>query len=135
MNKATFKPVSRDIAQRLADFICSKNVGKSVAINGETYRLDYISRNSSQFFRSRGLSAYFRVGRSVVRISDHWSKSKGHERSRKLNCVSISGKQWELAGRSEKIYLSWQSGKYPWVLLAGRCGLSSLNKTCDHFTS
>jgi hypothetical protein len=134
-NKATFKPLDKSTAQKLADLICVKNLNGTFDVDGKSYTLVYVSRNSSQFFRSRGLSAYFKVGRSIVRVSDHWAKSEGFERSRKLNCGSISGKLWEIEAGAEKVLTSWRAGKYSWELLAGICGLSRLNKTCDHFTA
>lgn len=135
MTTATFKPLPRHIAQALADFITVKNLNQSVEIDSKAYTLVFISHNTSAFWRSRGLSAYFKTGRSIVRVSDHWAASEGYDRSRKLNCGSISGKKWVLTGKAEKVSATWRAGKYPWELLAGTCGLSSLNKTCDHFSA
>jgi hypothetical protein len=133
--KATFKPIDTSIAQKLADLISAKNLNRSFDIDGKTYTLVYISLNKCTFFRSRGLSAYFKTGRSIVRISDHWAKSQGFDRSYKLNCGSIAGKFWELKGGADKVFTNWHCGKYRWELLAGICGLTKLNKTCDHFTA
>ena len=135
MTTAKFKPIPRETADRLIGFIDRRNLGKSVEIDGKTYTLDFISHNSSAFFKSRGLSVYFRVNRSIVRISDHWAASVGNDRSRKLNCGSISGKCWVMDGVCERLSCSTYAGKYPFVMLAGICGLTALNKTCDHFTA
>lgn len=130
----TFRPIPDTIANQLLEFATRPRIGKSIDIEGETYTLDYISQNSNRFFQSRGMSVYYRVGRSVVRISDHWSASNHHPRSRKLNCGSISGQFWGIDNSSANT-LSWgrYAGQYAWVMLAGRAGLSRLNKTCDHW--
>jgi hypothetical protein len=135
MTTAKFKPIPRETANRLIGFIDRRNLGKSTEIDGKTYTLDFISHNSNAFFKARGLSVYFRVGRSIVRISDHWAASVGNERSRKLNCGSISGKSWTMDGASERLPCFTYAGKYPFVMLAGICGLNSLNKTCGHFAA
>lgn len=132
---AKFKPIDPALAKKLLAFVGRPNLGHAVEIDGVTYTLVYISQNSSAFFRSRGLSVYFKTGRSIVRISDHWSESIGNDRSRKLNCGSISGKIWVMAGATARIEFGKYAGKYPWVMLAGKCGLTSLNKTCDHFSA
>lgn len=134
MPSAKFSPIRPELARELLTFVSAANVGKAIEIEGKTYRLDHISRNSSRFFQSRGLSIYFRTGRSVIRISDHWGASVGNEKSRKLNCGSISGKFWTLAGPTDRLSFDRWAGKYPWVMLAGICGLASLNKTCDHWS-
>ena len=132
---ANFKPVSRDIAAELLDFVAAKNVGKSVVVDGEAYELVYISKNSSAFHKSRGLSVYFKSGKSIIRISDHWGSSEGYGKSRKLNCGLISGKDWRLVGKAEKVFCSTYAGRFPFEMLAGKCGLSALNKTCEHFSA
>lgn len=131
---ATFKHIDSNLAKALIAFIDRRNLGKSVDVDGKSYRLDYISHNSSAYWQSRGLSVYFRCGRSIIRISDHWSQSNGFDRSKKLNCGSISGKWWtiENAGAA-KLYCSKYAGKFPFEMLAGICGLSALNKECDHW--
>lgn len=134
MSKVTFRQIPDTIANALLDFASRPNIGKSIDVAGETYTLDYISQNSSRFFQSRGISVYFRVGRSVVRISDHWCQSNRHDRSRKLNCGSISGQFWRIENRDAgTLFWGRYSGAYPWVMLAGRAGLNVLNKTCDHW--
>lgn len=132
---AKFKPIDPVLAQKLLAFVDRRNLEKAVEIDGTTYTLVYISQNSSAFFQSRGLSVYFKTGRSIIRISDHWAKSVGNDKSRKLNCGSISGKTWIMDGETQRISFDKYSGKYPWVMLAGKCGLTSLNKTCDHFSA
>lgn len=133
---ATFHEIPHDLARQLVDFIDRRNLGKSVTIDGVDYTLDFISHNTSAFFRSRGLSVYFRTGRSVIRISDHWSRSSHFERSRKLNCGSISGKTWEIENKSgRKVQCARYAGRFPFEMLAGRCGLSVLNRECDHWSA
>lgn len=130
----TFKQIPDSVAMQLLEFATRPRIGKSIEIEGEIYTLDFISQNSNRFFQSRGLSIYYRVGRSVVRISDHWSQSNHKPRSRKLNCGSISGQSWGIDNASPDT-LCWgrYAGQYPWVMLAGRAGLARLNKTCEHW--
>lgn len=130
---ATFKKINSKVARQLVDFIDRRNLGKAVVIDGKEYVLDHISHNPSGFFNSRGLSVYFRVGKSIVRISDHWAASpEAFARSRKLNCGHISGKQW-VTEAVEKVYCHKYAGRFPFEMLAGICGLSVLNKECDHW--
>lgn len=131
---ATFKQIPADLARHLISFVDRRNLGKSIDIGGKAYTLDHISHNTSAFWRSRGLSVYFRTGRSVIRLSDHWSKSNGFERSRKLNCGLISGQDWQIENRDmNKLYCEKYAGRFPFEMLAGKCGLSKLNKTCEHW--
>jgi len=132
-----FKRVSPKLAHQLLEFASQKNIGKQIHVDGEQYRLDYISRSSSQFHRSRGLSVYYRHHRSVIRISDHWSASSHFPRSRKLNCGFIDTHRWEIKNRlSDKVEChKFSAGKYPFVLLAGKAGLSTLNRSCEHWRS
>jgi len=131
---ATFTEIPADIANQLVAFIDRRNLGRAIEIDGTSYTLDFISHNTNAFFQSRGLSVYFRAGRSVIRISDHWSSSTGFERSRKLNCGSISGKQWNIDNRSgRKVFCPKYAGRFPFEMLAGRCGLTVLNRECDHW--
>lgn len=130
-----WKPVPYELVETLLAFVHANNVGKAIAVDGVEYVLDHISHNTNAFWRSRGLSVYYRVGRSVIRISDHWSKTNHHPRSRKLNCGAIAGAWWELADTTatQPHAFSYRSGKYPWKLLAGKAGLSKLNKSVDHW--
>lgn len=130
-----FNRISPDIAARLLDFASHKNIGKDVQISGEKYTVEHISRSSSKYHKSRGLSVYFRHKRSVVRISDHWSSSNHFSRSKKLNCGFIDNHSWQINNRADdKIECSkFSAGKYPFVMLAGMAGLSLLNKTCEHW--
>lgn len=132
-NTAIFQPIASALTLALLDFVGAKNLNKTVEIDGKSYTLVFISKNSSAFFRSRGLSVYFKTGRSIIRISDHWAASVGNDKSRKLNCGGISGNRWIMTKSAPRIYFGRFCGKYPWVMLAGKCGLRSLNRTCDHF--
>lgn len=134
MPTATFKQIPNDLANKLLAFVDRRNLGKSTEIDGVSYTLDHISQNSSKFWKSRGLSVYFRAGRSVIRISDHWSKSTGNDRSRKLNCGFIGDCQWFIDNDGgAPLSLDKYAGKFPWKMLAGKCSLATLNKTCDHW--
>lgn len=131
---AKFREIPTAVARELIGFIDRRNIGKSLEIDGVSYTLDYISHNSSAFWRSRGLSVYFRTRRSVIRISDHWSSSNGFERSRKLNCGPISGKTWVIDNTSRTRLACFKyAGRFPFEMLAGICGLSVLNRECDHW--
>lgn len=131
---ATFQEIPAPLAMALIDFIDRRNIGKSIEFEGVEYVLDFISHNTSAFFQSRGLSVYFRTGRSVIRISDHWSASNHNARSGKLNCGLISGKRWEIDNRStRKLACFRYAGRFPFQMLAGKCGLSVLNRECDHW--
>lgn len=132
---AVFKEIDSNLAYTLLNFASYKNLGKTIDINGVNYTLDYISMHRRGFGGSRGLSVYFTVGRSVIRISDHWSKTNHHPRSRKFNCRQIDSAWWELDDKSKDTieFSKLSAGKYPWVLKAGICGKSKLNKTVPHW--
>lgn len=131
-----FKEIDKNLALKLLDFVSPKNLNKSITIDGVEYIFDFMSKNSSQFWKSRGLSVYFKTNKSIIRISDHWAKSNYNEKSRKLNCGSIGGKTWIIDNKTdEKIIFFKYAGKYPWAMLAGKAGLSKLNKSADHWSS
>lgn len=131
---ATFRQIPAKLATQLLDFVHQRNIGKSVNIDGQRYTLDHISKNSSKFYRGRSLSIYFRTGRSVIRISDHWSQSNGNDRSVKLNCRFIDEHWWAIDNDgSAPLSFGRYTSRFPWRMLAGKCGLSTLNKTCDHW--
>ena len=128
-----FKSIDEKLATELLDFAQYSNIGQITEIDGASYKLDHISRSSSSFFKSRGLSIYYRHKKSVIRISDHWSASVGNDRSRKLNCGLIDGHKW-IVSKSEKVEThKFGGGKYAFQMLAGIAGLSTLNKTCEHW--
>lgn len=129
--EATFKGVPPRIGRQLARFAVPKNIGKTVKIDGETYTLDHVSAGSNSFFRSRGFSAYYRVKKSIVRVSDHWSRSNGAPKSRKLNCLRIGSCVWNIDNRVEDIFetAAWMSGKWDYRLIVGRCGLASMKRS------
>ncbi|WP_216395547.1 hypothetical protein [Arcanobacterium phocae] len=127
-----FKQVPAELAIQLMDFVNANNIGKAITIDDVEYTLDFISRNSSRFFQSRGLSVYFRVDRSVIRISDHWAETN-ETRSRKFNCGTIDGHRWTLANTEAPFEHTYRAGKYPHRLLAGKASLVKLNADCDHW--
>lgn len=149
----TFKPIPATLANKLLTFAQRKNIGKQTEIDGSVYTLDHMSIGTSAYFRSRSCSIYYRVNRSVIRISDHWSHTPDHPRSRKLNCGEIRGRWqhhydddgyhtetrwkpgviWQLPAGAERIQWTSYTGKYPWELYAGSAGLTVLNKSTDHW--
>lgn len=132
----TFTEIDDRITVALLQFAERKHVGKPITIDGVDYTLDGIFHSTSQFFRSRGLSIYFRTGRSIVRISDHWSRSNHHPRSRKFNCGPLGGYAawWVIDNRSPaRVSFDRYAGKYPWTMLAGRAGLTAVNKSVPHW--
>lgn len=130
----TFTQIDNTVAQQLLDFACRKNLGREITIEGKNYQLDYISRTFNAYHRARGLSIYYRVERSVVRLSDHWSKSKNNDRSRKFNCGFIDDQFWILNNKhSDFLLMTRYSGKYPFKILAGKAGLNQLNQHCEHW--
>ena len=136
MSVVTFREVDDSLAQSLLAFATRKNIGQGLEIDGVDYTLDGIFQSSSAFWRSRGLSIYYRTGRSIIRISDHWSRSNHHARSRKFNCGCIGGHNalWCIDNKSPaRLSLDRWGGKYPWLMLAGRAGLIQLNKSVPHW--
>lgn len=73
-----FQEIPNELAHKLLDFASKTRIGRTIEIDGKLYRLDHISQNSSRFFKSRGMSVYYRVDRSIIRISDHWCASNHH---------------------------------------------------------
>lgn len=130
-----WRAVPDDLARALLEFANHRNLGKTLEVEGATYVLDYISRSSSSFHVSRGLSVYYRTKRSVIRISDHWTASRGFPRSRKLNCGPIDRYWWYVKNRpGESIsFAGLGAGKYPFRMIAGIAGLAVLNKSCPHW--
>lgn len=143
-----FQPIDKNLAYELLDFATHGKIGQSLTIDNVTYKLDHISIGTSQFWRSRSASVYYRTGRSVIRISDHWSANPSRPRSRKANCGEIGGKwEWSEDGSdqfwksgatwtidtSESLEWSRYTRKYPWVMHAGKAGLSVLNRSVSHW--
>lgn len=128
---ANFRPLDLAVAEELVNFAATRrNIGKSIELAGRSFTLDHISHNTSAFWKSRGLSIYFQSDRSVVRISDHWSQSRGNPRSRKLNCGRISSSYWTIRNRPGEFVLchSHSAGKYPYKMLAGILGLTGFER-------
>lgn len=136
MTTANFKQIDDALANQLLAFVRTNNIGKSITIDGKIYTLDHISQSSSQFFQSRSISIYFRTGRSIIRISDHWSRSNHHPKSRKFNCGSLGGHfcQWVIDDKTPTtLDCTYRCGKFAHKMLAGICGLTVLNKTAPHW--
>lgn len=129
----TFKQIDDDLARTLMGFVHGRNLGKSITVGGKEYTLDHISYSKRRF--GRGISVYFTVDRSVIRISDHWSESNGHARSRKLNCGQVADAYWTIENDADRPLLEWdyRAGRFPHRVLAGRAGKSVLNKSVDHW--
>lgn len=148
---ADFKEIPSAVVDKLVDFAYRKNIGKSISIDGKTYTLNFISESSSAFFHSRCVSIYYKTGSSIVRLSDHWSSSNGFAKSRKMNCGPIGkGKKevdkfgevsyggapyWNLKNKTQDYTPCnrFGFGKYGTKIFGGICGLSVLNKECDHW--
>lgn len=130
--RGVFRPLDASVARELIEFSCSsRNVGKSVDVLGKTYTLEHISRSTSAFWKSRGISLYFRTGRSVVRISDHWSETNGMDRSRKFNCGKIGSSFWKIDNHGDDDIIetySHSAGRFPHRVLAGVCSMRSLER-------
>lgn len=129
----TFRQIEDELATTLMNFVHSKNIGKTTTIEGREYTLDYISHNKGHMGRS--ISVYFTVARSVIRISDHWSETRGHPKSQKLNCGRIDQTYWALKNDPNRPLLehSYLAGKYPHRLMAGIAGKTALNRTVHHW--
>lgn len=131
---AVFQEVDPKVARALIATIDRRNLGKTFEVAGVSYTLDFISQHTSAFWRSRGLSVYFRTTTHVVRISDHWAKSEHYPQSRKLNCGSVSGKSWTITNSpNSKLYIHKYAGRFPFEVLAGSCSLAELRQDCDHW--
>jgi len=98
----------------------SKNKGTIYSPKYGTLTVDYESERKNAFFESRSLSYYF-VSENrdfVIRISDHWSKSK-ELKSRKLNCGYIRSCFWTNYGQAFRYEMAGQ--KYASIFIAGIC--------------
>ena len=130
----TFKQVDSTLAIKLLAFVDRRNIGPAIKIDGVDYKMDYISQNSSAFFKSRGMSVYFLAEGDVIRISDHWAFSNFYPRSHKLNCISVSGHRWGIDNSPDsKLYCLRYTGRFPFEMLAGRASLEELSQSCDHW--
>lgn len=127
-----FKPIEPALAAELMGFVHAKNINQSITIDGTEYTLDFISHNTNARRQSRSLSVYFSVGRSIIRISDHWSES-AYSRSQKLNCGQIDSAWWTALKSEAFSYDGYRAGRYPWKLLAGIAGKTALNKSVPHW--
>ena len=127
--RAEFRPLDRAVAKVLVEFASGRRVGKTITVEGQDYTLTHISESYNAFWHSRGLSVYYRRGRSVVRISDHWSRSRHHQRSRKLNCGPIATCFWTIADNADTLFETYhRSGRYPRRMMGGVLGVNGFRK-------
>ena len=99
-------------------FKTKSGIEYELIFDGEAKRYHFVKKRSlSMYFRKKG-------SKSIIRISDHWSKSK-YTKSKKLNCGSIRTCYWTLENvAAERFEFSgFASGKYAWVFMAGVCAL------------
>ncbi len=134
--KANFKQFDNSIAKELIQKTRYKKQNSKIELkNGDIYEVLYISISKNSFFKSRSASFYYRKkgGKSIIRISDHWSKSNNNDRSRKLNCGYISSCYWTINNKKDnEIFVhGFYSGKYPYKMLAGICYKNSFEKIID----
>jgi alpha-galactosidase len=136
---ADWRAVDPNLAKKLLDAlmqrqrkkggrIIRKDANDFVEIDGVRYYYDFRSERKSAFFRSRSFSFYFRVPskRSVIRISDHWSKT-AYTRSGKLNCGWIRSCYWSnFKGIRFSYRLSGE--KYESEFVAGIATLASFKR-------
>ena len=121
---AEFKPLDNEIAKKLVDFSSRKNIDKIIEIDSQAYRLEHISFTPG-YYHVRSLSLYFRTRRSVIRISDHWSGTRYHPKSKNFNCEMIASCRWIIRDQKDNVIITqkFNGSKYPFVLLAGICGI------------
>ncbi len=135
MKTITFKEVERSLAWSLVDFVDNqRKIGKSLEIDGKTYTLETITSFSA--YGERGMTFVFEVDRSIIRISDRWSKSNFHPRSKKFNdsLLQANGVKYsryvhfEIDNKSKsKLFSTYRAGKYGYDMLAGIVSKAKLN--------
>lgn len=104
-----------------------KEGSRKFSVDGKTYTLSFASENKSSFWKSRSKSFYFIQGKSLIRISDHWSKSlPEYSRSQKLNCGFIRSCYWTCMGK--RFSMSLPNEKYDSVLIGGKCAFKDFQK-------
>jgi len=107
-----------------------KNKPRYMQVEGfGEYEVVFVSKSKNSFFKSRSFSFYFRKkgARSIIRISDHWSKSKKeYKKSNKLNCGNIRSCYWtNLKGESFSYRASGE--KFDSTLIGGKISFNSLD--------
>lgn len=123
---ADWKPVKKALAQALlSGFFANRrrHGGMEIVVDGDKWIVTCISQSKNPFWRSRGFSYYFhkKGSRSIVRISDHWSFAKGHNRSKKFNCGSIASCFWNIKSACEKFVWNIPGERYESWFLAASC--------------
>jgi hypothetical protein len=99
-----------------------------VEVDNKLYKVDFESQKKSSFFKSRSNSFYFQPKgkKQIIRISDHWSKSK-HLRSQKHNCGFIASCYWENL-TSERVTFRLPGEKYSSELIGGLIDFKNLKR-------
>jgi hypothetical protein len=130
--KANFEPLSesdcKDILNEYLKWRRKRN--KPEFIHSQKFgnlKVDFESERKNSFFQSRSLSYYF-IGEDnkfVIRISDHWSKSK-YDKSNKLNCGFIRSCYWENFG--ERFDYTMPSQQYSSSFIGGFCNFMDFIK-------
>ncbi|MEW4402878.1 hypothetical protein AB1I62_03915 [Enterococcus sp. AN402] len=119
-----FQGISTELAQQLIDFARGKREGKAIEINGKTYVLEH--RKKETGLRRRDFVLCFRVDRSIIRISNYWSKSDVAW-SRNFNCGENYG-NWTIQKHESPFESTYLAGKYPMRLLAGRISVTAFRR-------
>lgn len=90
---------------------------------------------TSSFHISNSRSIYFKVNKSIIRVSDHWSQNTKKPRSRKQNCGLIDIHRWVLNDDHELWSYKGYPKKYgPRKMTAGIASVLKLRKDgCTHF--
>lgn len=131
--KAEWLGISDQLASDLLEaFFKNKrkrNSDNFIIVDNEEYEIIHFSQKKSSFWRSRSNSFYFRKkgSRSVIRISDHWSKSDAiYSRSKKKNCSFIRSCYWSIR-KAIEFEMNIPCERYPVSFLAGKCSYSNFN--------
>lgn len=118
---AHFRPVCPKMGQKymraILEWRRKRNKPEFIEVDGEKWTVDHQSQSKNALHRSRSNSFYLTNGKSVVRISDHWSASK-YDRSHKFNCGMISTCYWtNREGERFSIFLPGE--RYESSMIAG----------------
>ena len=130
--KGSFKPVATDLVGKLMDaylvYRRKKVKPEYLEVENQLYVVDFESQKKSSFFRSRSNSFYFQPKgkKQIIRISDHWSKSK-HTRSQKHNCGFIASCYWENL-TAERVSYRLPGEKYSSELMGGLIDFKNLKR-------
>jgi len=109
---------------------CKKKKADYIELDGVKYYPVFDSRNKNSYFHSRSFSFYFtnEAKTSLIRISDHFSKTKPeNHRSQKLNCGYIKSCYWSCLN-GDKFEFRVPSEKYSSVFIAGIINFSDFTQ-------